>query len=112
MAYLSDRASKAVANARKDRTKSAAGATVRKNVEAAGIKNLTDDEFKKARSILQPRMRLDRKKTAARAVGIEKMQAKKAAVKRAAAAIGNAPMAKKAAVKKVAKAVVKKNGKK
>ncbi len=93
-------------------TKIAAGETVTRNAEAAGIKNLTTAEFRKARNTLQPRMRLDRKKTAARAAGIEKMQTKKAAAKRAAAAIGNSPAVKKAVAKKVAKAVVKKNGKK
>jgi hypothetical protein len=92
-------------------TKIAAGETVQRNAEAAGIRDLTTAEFKKARKTLQPRMRLDRQKTAARAVAIEKMQTKKAAAKRAAAAIGNSPAAKKAVAKKVAKAVVKKKSK-
>jgi hypothetical protein len=102
---------KAVVNARKDVTKYAAGDTVTRNAKAAGIKDLTTAEFKKARKTLEPRMKLDRQKTAARAVAIEKREIKKVAAKRAAAAIGNTPMAKKAAVKKVAKAVVKKKAK-
>jgi hypothetical protein len=103
MAYLSDRARKAVNLADKLNTKIAAGDTVQRNAEAAGIKDLTTAEFRKARNTLQPRMRLDRKKTAARAIAIEKMQAKKTAAKRAAAAIGNSPAAKKAASKPAAK---------
>jgi hypothetical protein len=102
---------KAVVNARKDVTKYAAGDTVTRNAKAAGIKDLTTAEFKKARKTLEPRMGLDRQKTAARAVAIEKREIKKVAAKRAAAAIGNTPMAKNAAVKKVAKAVVKKKAK-
>jgi hypothetical protein len=51
-------------------------------------------EERAAKKVLQPRMKLDRQRTAARAVGIEKMQEKKAAAKRAAAAIGNAPASK------------------
>jgi hypothetical protein len=76
-------------------TKIAAGETVQKNAEAAGIKDLTTAEFNKARKTLQPRMRQDRKKTAARAVAIQKMQTKKAAAKRAAAAVGNATSKKR-----------------
>ena len=111
MASLSEKARKAKNAATKDAAKYAAGDTVIRNAEAAGIKDLTTAEFKKARKTLQPRIRIDRQKTAARAAGIEKMQAKKTAAKRAAAAVGNSPAAKKAVVKKVAKAVVKKKAK-
>jgi hypothetical protein len=87
-------------------TKIAAGDTVMRNAKAAGIEDLTTAEFKAARKVLQPRMRQDRKKTAARGEAIQKIQTKKAAAKRAAAAIGNSPAAKKTAkpaVKKKAK---------
>jgi len=107
MASLSEKARKAKNAATKDAAYYAAGDTVVRNAEAAGIKDLTTAEFKKARKTLQPRIRLDRQKTAARAAGIEKMQAKKTAAKRAAAAIGNTPAAKKVAPKPVAKAKAK-----
>ena len=94
---LSERARNAVDAADKNRTKYAAQDTVQRNAEAAGIKDLTTDEFRKATKAIQPRMRLDRKKTAARAVAIDKREAKKTAAKRAAAAVGNAPAVKKAA---------------
>jgi hypothetical protein len=102
MATLSEKVRKAKNAATKDAAKYAAGDTVMRNAKAAGIEDLSTAEFKKARKTLQPRIRLDRQKTAARAVGIEKMQAKKTAAKRAAAAIGNAP-AKKVVAKKIAK---------
>jgi hypothetical protein len=86
---LSAKARAAKNAATKDAAKYAAGDTVIRNAEAAGIKDLSTAEFKKARKTLQPRIRLDRQRTAARAAGIEKMQAKKTAAKRAAAAIGN-----------------------
>ena len=68
-------------------------------------------EEEKAKKTLTPRMTQDRNKTLARGVAIEKRQAKKAAAKRAAAAIGNSPAAKKT-VKTAAKKVVKKAGNK
>ena len=100
---------KAVVNARKDVTKYAAGDTVTRNAKAAGIKDLTTAEFKKARKTLAPRMGLDRQKTAARAVAIEKREIKKATAKRAAAAIGNSPAMKKKA--SMAKPTTKKKAK-
>jgi UDP-3-O-[3-hydroxymyristoyl] glucosamine N-acyltransferase len=103
---LRSKVRKAVNAKDKLNTRIAAGETVQRNAEAAGIKDLTTAEFNKARKTLQPRMRQDRKKTAARAVAIEKMQTKKIAAKRAAAAIGNSP-----AAKKTAKPVVKKKAK-
>ena len=104
---LSEKARKAKNAATKDAAKYAAGDTVMRNAEAAGIEDLTTAEFKKARKTLQPRIRVDRQKTAARAAGIEKMQAKKAAAKRAAAAIGNTPAAKKTAPKPAVRAKTK-----
>jgi hypothetical protein len=120
---LSERGQKAVNAATKDAAYYAAGDTVQRNAEAAGIKDLTSDEFKKARKIIQPRIRADRKRTEARAIGIERREAKKTAAKRAAAAIGNSPAAKKATAKAkpapkpatkktVAKPATKKTGKK
>ena len=107
MPSLRSKVSEAKTRARKDVTGYAAGDTVMRNAKAAGIKDLTTEEFKAARKILQPRMRQDRKKTAARAVAIQKVQTKKTAAKRAAAVIGNSPAAKKT-VKKVAKKAGKK----
>jgi UDP-3-O-[3-hydroxymyristoyl] glucosamine N-acyltransferase len=107
---LRSKVRKAVNAKDKLNTRIAAGETVQRNAEAAGIKNLTTAEFNKARKTLQPRMRQDRKKTAARAVAIEKMQTKKIAAKRAAAAIGNSPAAKKKV--SMAKPTTKKAGKK
>ena len=100
---LSAKARAAKNAATKDAAKYAAGDTVIRNAEAAGIKDLSTAEFKKARKTLQPRIRLDRQRTAARAAGIEKMQAKKTAAKRAAAAIGNSPKATKPAAKPAVK---------
>jgi len=115
---LSERARNAVDAADKNRTKYAAQDTVQRNAEAAGIKDLTTDEFRKATKAIQPRMRLDRKKTAARAVAIDKREAKKTAAKRAAAAVGNpvtkkaAPAAKKATPKPAVKTRLKESTKK
>jgi hypothetical protein len=100
---FSERGQKAVNAATKDSAYYAAGDTVQRNAEAAGIKDLSTAEFKKARKIIQPRIRADRKRTEARAIGIERREAKKTAAKRAAAAIGNSPAAKKAASKPAAK---------
>jgi hypothetical protein len=88
MASLSDKARAAKNAATKNAAKYAAGDTVMRNAKTAGIE-LSTAEFKKARKTIQPRIRLDRQKTAARAAGIEKMQAKKTAAKRALAAVGN-----------------------
>jgi hypothetical protein len=106
MASLRDKVAAAKVKARKDVTGYDAGDTVMRNAKTAKI-DLTTKEFKAAKKVLEPRMALDRKKTAARAVAIEKREIKKAAAKRAAAAIGNSPAAKKA----VKKATTKKAGK-
>ena len=100
---LSERARKAVNASGSDSAYYAANDTVQRNAEAAGIKDLTTAEFNKARKIIRPRIRLDREKTAARAIAIDKREAKKTAAKRSAAAIGNTPAAKKAATKPAAK---------
>jgi hypothetical protein len=96
MASLRDKVTAAKIKARKDVTGYDAGDTVMRNANTAKI-DLTTKEFKAAKKVLEPRMALDRKKTAARAVAIEKREIKKAAAKRAAAAIGNSPAAKKTA---------------
>jgi hypothetical protein len=88
MARLSDRARKAIRNASSVETGVATYETINRNAKAAGVK-LTMAEERAAAKVLEPRIRLDRKKTAARAVNIEKMQAKKTAAKRALAAVGN-----------------------
>jgi hypothetical protein len=111
MARLSDRARKAVRNASSVETGVATYETINRNAKAAGVK-LTMAEERAAAKVLEPRIRLDRKKTAARAVNIEKMQAKKAAAKRAAAAIGNTPASKKVAPKPAAKTRLKASTKK
>jgi hypothetical protein len=84
----------------------AAGQTVYRNAKTGKV-NLSMGEEEKAIKTLTPRMAQDRKKTLARGVAIEKREAKKAAAKRAAAAIGNSP-----ATKKTAKSATKKAGKK
>jgi hypothetical protein len=94
MASLRDKVAAAKTKARKDVTGYDAGDTVMRNAKTAKI-DLTTKEFKAAKKVLEPRMALDRKKTAARAVAIEKREAKKVAAKRAAAAIGNSPATKK-----------------
>jgi hypothetical protein len=111
MARLSDRARKAIRNASSVETGVATYETINRNAKAAGVK-LTMAEERAAAKVLEPRIRLDRKKTAARAVNIEKMQAKKTAAKRAAAAIGNTPAAKKAVPKPAAKTRLKESTKK
>ncbi len=111
MASLNDKVRKARNKASGMETRIAANETVSRNADTAKVR-LSMAEERKAVKTLMPRMKLDRQKTAARAVAIEKREIKKAAAKRAAAAIGNSPAVKKAVAKKVAKAVVKKNGKK
>jgi hypothetical protein len=74
-----------------------ANETVNRNAKAGKIR-LSMAEERAAARVIQPRIQQDRKKTAARAVSIEKREVKKAAATRAAAAIGNPP-AKKRAIK-------------
>lgn len=93
MASLNDKVRKARFNASKMETNIAANETVNRNAKTAKVR-LTMAEERAAVKTLQPRMQLDRSKTAARAVGIEKMQNKKAAASRAAAAIGNVAASK------------------
>jgi hypothetical protein len=112
MGSLNDKVRKARRAATNLEAGIAAGRTVSRNADTAGVR-LTMGEERAARKVLQPRIKLDRSRTAARAVGIEKREIKKAAAKRMAAAIGNAPASKKAATKKaVAKTTTKKSGKK
>jgi len=97
MASLEDKARKARFNASKMETGIAANETVNRNAKAGKVR-LSMAEERAAVKVLKPRMQLDRSKTAARAVGIEKREVKKAAAKRAAAAVGNAT-AKKRVIK-------------
>jgi hypothetical protein len=106
MASLNDKVSKARRNATNLETYIAANETVGRNAKTAKVR-LDMAEERAAVKVLQPRMKLDRQRTAARGVAIQKVQEKKAAAKRAAAAIGNSP-----AAKKTAKATTKKSGKK
>jgi hypothetical protein len=98
---LKDKVRKARNKATSLETGIAASETVERNARA-GKTRLSMAEERAAVKVLEPRMRQDRKKTAARAVGIEKREVKKAAAKRAATAIGNPP-AKKRAIKPTAK---------
>jgi hypothetical protein len=106
MASLEDKVRKARRNASSMETGIAARETVSRNAKTAGV-NLTMAEERKAKKFLEARMKIDRGKTAARAVGIKKMQDKKAAARRAAAAVGNVPAKKKPAAKKPAKKTTK-----
>jgi len=94
MGSLEDKVRKARRAATNSSVASAANKTVNRNAKTAGVKLSRAEEIT-AMKVVGPRMKLDRQRTASRAVGIEKMQTKKAAVKRAAAAIGNAPAKKK-----------------
>ena len=107
MASLNDKVRKARINATNSATVSTAYKTVQRNAKTAGVK-LSRAEELAAMKVVGPRIKLDRQRTASRATAIEKMQIKKAAAKRAAAAIGNAPATKKQAPK----ATTKKTGKK
>jgi hypothetical protein len=98
---LKDKVQKARFNASPGEVAIAAGQTVYRNARTAKV-NLNMGEEEKAKKTLTPRMTQDRNKTLARGVAIEKREAKKAAAKRAAAAIGNSPTTKKA-VKKIVK---------
>ena len=109
MGSLRDKVNAAKVKARKDVTGYDAGDTVMRNAKTAKI-DLTTKEYKAAKKVLEPRMAIDRKKTAARAVAIEKREMKEAAAKRAAAAIGNSPATKKKT--SMAKPATKKAGKK
>ena len=98
---LKDKVRKARNKATSLETGIAASETVERNARA-GKTRLSMAEERAAVKVLEPRMRQDRKKTAARGVAIEKREAKKAAAKRAATAVGNAP-AKKRVIKPTAK---------
>lgn len=99
MGSLNDKVRKARRSATNLEASIAAGETVNRNAKTAGVR-LSMAEERVAKKVLQPRIKIDRSRTAARAVGIEKMQEKKAAAKRAAAAIGNAPADKKSKLAK------------
>ena len=98
---LKDKVRKARNKATSLETGIAAYETVERNARA-GKTRLSMAEERAAVKVLEPRMRQDRKKTAARGVAIEKREEKKAAATRAAAAVGNAP-AKKRVIKPTAK---------
>jgi hypothetical protein len=98
---LNEKVRKARNKATKIETGIAANETVSRNAKAAKVR-LSMAEERKAAKTLQSRMQIDRSKTEARAVGIEKREIKKAAAKRAAAAVGNAT-AKKRVIKPTAK---------
>jgi hypothetical protein len=102
---LSDKVQKARFNASPGEVAIAAGQTVYRNAKTGKV-NLTMGEEEKAKKTLTPRMTQDRKKTLARGEAILKRETKKAAAKRAAAAIGNSP-----ATKKTAKPATKKKSK-
>jgi hypothetical protein len=102
MGSLNDKVRKARRNATNMEVGIAANETVNRNAKTAGVR-LSMAEERAAKKVLQPRMKLDRSRTASRAVAIEKTQTKKQAAKRMAAAIGNSPASKsKPAVKTVA----------
>ena len=101
MASLNDKVRKARNQATSLETGIAAYQTAGRNAKAGKVR-LSMAEERAAVKVLQPRITQDRKKTAARGVAIEKIQTKKAAAKRAATAVGNAP-AKKPAIKPTAK---------
>jgi len=88
MASLNDKVRKARFNASKMETSIAANETVNRNAKTAKVR-LTMAEERAATKTLKPRMQLDRSKTAARGAAIQKVQEKKAAAKRMAAATGN-----------------------
>ena len=98
MASLEDKVRKARRNASSMETGNAARETVDRNAKTAGVK-LSVAEKRAAQKILQARMKIDRGKTAARGAAIQKVQEKKAAAKRMAAATGNS-QAKPKATKK------------
>jgi hypothetical protein len=109
MASLNDKVRKARNKASGMETRIAASETVLRNADAAKLR-LSMAEERAAAKVLRPRMKLDRQRTLARGVAIEKREAKKTAAKRAAAAIGNSPAMKKKAA--MAKPTTKKAGKK
>ena len=120
MASLNDKVRKARNKATSSETGIAAFETVNRNAKAGKVR-LSMAEERAAAKVLQPRMKLDRERTLARGVAIEKREAKKAAAGRAAAAVGNPPKKKGvsagviAAAKKAkpaTKTVTKKAGKK
>jgi hypothetical protein len=98
MGSLNDKVRKARRNATNLEASIAAGETINRNAKTAGVR-LSMAEERAAKKVLQPRIKIDRERTAARGMAIEKIQEKKAAAKRAAAAIGNAPASKKSTAK-------------
>ena len=86
MGALEDKVRKARIAAKQ--TVSAARDTVSRNTRTEKV-NLTIAEKSAATKILKNRMQIDRNRTAARGTAIQKVQKKKAAAKRMAAATGN-----------------------
>jgi hypothetical protein len=93
MGALEDKVRKARGKATDLESHIAANETVTRNAKTAGVR-LSMAEERAATKILKPRIKLDRGKTAARGVAIEKIQAKKEAAKRMNAATGNVTKAK------------------
>ena len=100
MGSLNDKVRKARNKASSMEVGIAASETVLRNADAAKLR-LSMAEERAAAKILRPRMKLDRQRTLARNVAIEKREAKKTAAKRAATAVGNPP-AKKREIKSTA----------
>ena len=98
MGSLEDKVRKARRAATNSSVASAANKTINRNAKTAGVKLSRAEEIA-AMKVIGPRMKLDRQRTASRAVGIQKMQEKKAATKRAAVAIGNTVSKVKVTVK-------------
>ena len=98
MGSLEDKVRKARRAATNSSAVKTAYKTVNRNAKTAGVKLSRAEEIA-AMKVIGPRIKLDRQRTASRAVGIQKMQEKKAATKRAAAAIGNTVSKVKATVK-------------
>lgn len=88
MASLNDKVRKARNKASGMEVGINASETVLRNADAAKLR-LSMAEERAAAKVLRPRMKLDRQRTLARGVAIEKREAKKKAAERAAAATGN-----------------------
>jgi hypothetical protein len=109
MASLNDKVRKARNKASGMEVGINASETVLRNADAAKLR-LSMAEERAAAKVLRPRIKLDRQRTLARGVAIEKREAKKKAAERASAAVGNPPATKKKT--SMTKSTVKKTGKK
>jgi hypothetical protein len=101
MAQYSDKTIKAKRAANKQEVAISAMETASRNAQTAKV-TLSPSETRKATKVLRDRMQIDRSKTAARAVAIEKVQAKKRTASNIAAATGNVAKAKPTVTKKPA----------